>query len=324
MVRSRITLVVSIAFVLVMVTVLVLPALGMVEQYKVILNLLNGQQYFVRHVFQGNNNGVPTNQWPVYYGPSSASQYWAEGGISSDQPVLELVPSPSQQSSGAMFWREHYGGGNITITLIGTYSNGSSIPADGFVVYLFLKPTMWRVSPKYNYSIPYLIIYSAEASAPLEGEVLLPQSSTPYLVIQWDPEYEPGSFSVNSFSHSVTAQWNVWIVSNINNVSLSVGPYPSPTLGSLFAGWVMVGTGFVDPKPGDLINMTVTYDPVTNTLTGIVYDMNTTQLANFTLSLGSYWTPPRSGNYVFGIGSATGSSYANWALIYAAVAQTHR
>ncbi|MFP3297271.1 MAG: hypothetical protein RXN78_06755, partial [Vulcanisaeta sp.] len=56
---------------------------------QVILNLENGQQYFgAPHVYQGDNYGTPTSQWPVYYGPSNASQYWSLAGISSDQPVL--------------------------------------------------------------------------------------------------------------------------------------------------------------------------------------------------------------------------------------------
>jgi hypothetical protein len=43
----------------------------------VILNLLNGQQYFgAPHVYQGDNFGYPTSQWPTYLGPNNASQYW--------------------------------------------------------------------------------------------------------------------------------------------------------------------------------------------------------------------------------------------------------
>jgi len=42
---------------------------------QVIVNLLNGQQYFgAPHVYQGDYDGYSTNQWPVYYGPSTASQ----------------------------------------------------------------------------------------------------------------------------------------------------------------------------------------------------------------------------------------------------------
>ena len=44
-------------------------------------------------------------------------------------------------------------------------------------------------------------------------------------------------------------------------------------------------------------------------------DLNTGQSANFTLNLGNYYTPPSSGNYVFGVG-ATGP---HWALLYVAM-----
>jgi len=133
----------------------------------VILNLLNGQQYFgMPHVYQGDNGGTPTNKWPVYYGPNNASQYWLQGHINSDQPVLELVPGLG--SGGAMFWSENYSGGSITITIQAT----ASIVWVGtpFQVYLFLKPTMWGISPQYNYTIPYKSIYPS----PVASDVISP------------------------------------------------------------------------------------------------------------------------------------------------------
>ena len=59
---------------------------------QIILDLLHGQQYFgVPHVYQGDYNGTPTSQWPVYYGPSNTSQYWSSTSI--NQPVLEFTPT---------------------------------------------------------------------------------------------------------------------------------------------------------------------------------------------------------------------------------------
>jgi len=276
---------------------------------QVILNLENGQQYFgAPHVYQGDNYGTPTSQWPVYYGPSNASQYWSLAGISSDQPVLELVPGLG--SGGAMFWSEYYSGGSITITIQAT----ASIVWVGtpFQVYLFLKPTMWGISPQYNYTIPYESIYPS----PVASDVISPQSSTSYLIIQWEPYWQFGYTQSNA-----TGQWNVWVVSNPSGNNASVGPYPSPNLGSYYAGWGGIGTGAFQPNPGDLIDITVTYDPSTNTLTGIAYDINTTQSANFTLNLNGYYTPPTSSNYTFGVGAGTGWGYANWALLYVATTQ---
>jgi hypothetical protein len=133
----------------------------------VILNLLNGQQYFgVPHVYQGDYYGLPATPWPVYLGPNNASIYWLQGHINSDQPVLELVPGLG--SGGAMFWSENYSGGSITITIQAT----ASIVWVGtpFQVYLFLKPTMWGISPQYNYTIPYKSIYPS----PVASDVISP------------------------------------------------------------------------------------------------------------------------------------------------------
>jgi hypothetical protein len=285
------------------------------QNYQAVLNLLNGQQYFgVPHVYQGDNGGTPTNQWPVYYGPSTASQYWSQGGISSDQPVLELVPY-SGWASGAMFWSETYSGGSVTITMVGTYSEGTTNPADGFEIYLFLKPTMWGIGPQYNYSIPYVAsnIYTTGIS-PVQGDVMFPQSSGTYIVVEWNPLWQYARSTSGA-----TGQWDVWLATNPNGITAYVDPYPSPNLGSSWVGWDGIGTGAFQPRPGDLINITVTYNPSTNTLSGVAYDMNTGQSASFTLNLNGYYTPPGSGSYVFGIAGNTGGAYANWALLYVAM-----
>jgi hypothetical protein len=281
------------------------------QSYQVILNLLNGQHYFgVPHVYQGDNGGTPTNQSPVYYGPSNASQYWGSTNI--NQPVLMMVPA-QYNSAGAMFWNETYSGGSVTITMVSTFSEGSSPPADGLEIYLFLKPTMWGISPAYNWSIPYWATKSYPYPSPAAGDVILPQSSTSYLIIQWDPWWQFGHATWGA-----TGQWNVWIVSNPSGNNACICPCQSPNLGWYYAGWDGIGTGAFQPNPGDRINITVTYDPSTNTLTGIAIDLNTGQSANFTLNLGYYYTPPGSGSYVFGVGASTGSAYANWALLYVA------
>jgi hypothetical protein len=213
-----------------------------------------------------------------------------------------------------MFWSESYSGGSVTITLVGTLSTGSSRVADGYGIYLFLKPTKWDVSPKYNYSISYISTPAWRGTSypsPIEGDVILPQSSTPYIVVQWDPYWQIGYTTSGA-----TGQWNVWIVSNPNGNNPSVSPSPSPNLGSGYAGWDGIGTGAFQPRPGDYICITVTYNPSTNTLSGVAYDMNTGQSASFTLNLNGYYTPPGSGSYVFGIAGNTGGAYANWGVVY--------
>jgi hypothetical protein len=265
---------------------------------QIILNLLNGQQYFgVPHVYEGVNYGLPTKLWPVYYGLNNASQYWIQGNITSSQPVLELVPARGVAAS-AMFWSEYYSG-VVKVTMIGTYSKGASLVGDGLRVYLFIKPTMWSISPNYNYSSLY-------------GNL---QSSTPYIVVWWNPLWQ---FWYKQ--SGATGQWNVWIESNPNGNNPNVGPYPSPNLGKNYVGWDGIGTGYFEPNPGDWINVTVTYDSSNNTLSGVAVDLNHTGWeASFTLNLTGYYTPPSSGNYVFGVGALAISHYANWALLYVAI-----
>jgi hypothetical protein len=275
-----------------------------------VMNLLNGlQAFYVPHVYQGDYSGHPTSQWPVYYGPSTASSYWSYISTSINQPVLDMTPLKGT-TAGAMFWSEYYSGGSVTITLIGTFSRYSSVPAHGYEIYLFLNPTMWSISPAYNWSIPYEAIFSSSYPSPVHGDVILPQSSTPYIVVQWDPYWQ-----IKYTTSGATGQWNVWIVSNPSGNNAVINPSPSPNgVGS--AGWNGIGTGYFEPNPGDYICVTVTYNPSTNTLSGVAYDMNTGQWASFTLNLNGYYTSPSSGTYVFGVGASTGKVYANWGVVY--------
>jgi len=67
---------------------------------------------------------------------------------------------------------------------------GSSLMASIYI--LFLKPTMWSVSPHYNYSISYISTSRLQGvKVYLGGDEIIPQSSTPYLIVQWDPFLEP-------------------------------------------------------------------------------------------------------------------------------------
>ena len=137
-IKTRLIIVASamlIVVVLVIVGVTTKAQASQTNAQVVILNLLNGQQYFgVPHVYQGDYYGLPATPWPVYLGPNNASIYWSQAGISSDQPVLVLVPS--SETGGAMFWNETYIGGPVKITFISTHTATFSPAADGFVIYL--------------------------------------------------------------------------------------------------------------------------------------------------------------------------------------------
>jgi len=85
-------LMIAVSVILLVAVLVIVGAVTKAQQpyTQVIMNLLNGQQYFgVPHVYQGDNVGTPTNSYPKYYGPSTASQYW--GTTNRNQPVLELV-----------------------------------------------------------------------------------------------------------------------------------------------------------------------------------------------------------------------------------------
>jgi hypothetical protein len=291
----RLVIAVSVVLLVVLVIVGVVTRAQMNKSHtQVIMNLLNGQQYFgVPHVFIGK---------PVYYGPKNASQYWSQGFINSNQPVLELTPA-RRWSISAMFWQEYYNRSLVKITIIGTYTKGSPLVGSGFGIYLFLKPTMWGVSPKYNYYSRVYVVY----------RYLMLQSLTPYIVVGWDP-------ALRTWARGATGQWFVGLVTNPSGYNPSIDPYPSPNLGNSWAGWIGIGTGAFNPEPGDWINVTVTYNPSTNTLSGVAYDMNHTGWkASFTLYLDGYYKPPSSGTYVFGVVASAAFHYANWALLYVAM-----
>jgi hypothetical protein len=285
------------------------------QNYQVVLNLLNGQQYFgVPHVYMGYYYDNATTQWPAYYSPLNASQYWSLAGISSNQPVLELMGAVPW-SSGAMYWPAYYEGGNITISFITVYTTvnstfGSPSPIS---VYLFIKPLGWGISSMYNFSIPcasplvsvnFNLTYGFLPVVPM-----IPWSTANYLIVTW--------FPMNLY------QWTIEVV----NTTLT---YP---LTLTYLG----GNGTVNPKPGDLLNVTITYNLSTNTIYGMIHDLNTSETSTFTASLNGNFTPPSSGYYVFGIGTASewvgrcGTAccsctepipfQANWALLYAAASQ---
>jgi len=69
---------------------------------QVILDLFNGQQHFsVPHVYQGDCSSAPTNQWPVYYRPNNASQYWSPvSTIENQADIIATTQDSSQNDSG--------------------------------------------------------------------------------------------------------------------------------------------------------------------------------------------------------------------------------
>ncbi|WP_243675607.1 hypothetical protein [Vulcanisaeta distributa] len=300
---------VKIMIMIIMLIFIVFNSMVMAQQSQcngvVVMNLtMVGQVWCTPHIYQGDYNGQPVGNYPVYYGPSNASQYWSLAGISSNQPILELVP-PQTGSAGAMFWSGHYSGGPVTIMLVGTYTTGTvGSVADGFEFYLFIKPSGWSTTnPASNYSIPYYELNSGEPNSyPVEGSVIFPYAmpGTEYIVVQWNPWWSYGY----QYGPLNGGDWNVWIgVGNGNS---------TPGITDVIDG---VGSGAFEPNPGDLIMVEVTYNPSTNTISGYAEDLNTGQVASLSYSLNGNFTPPSPGQYTFGIAGNTGGWYANWGVM---------
>ena len=291
-----------------------------------VMNLLNGvAKFYVPHIYQGDYQGFPTRSWPILITAKKSNRYWVTGNIK--QPILELVPNQSTLAAGTMFWSEQYNGSNVTIRLIGTYSGGSSPPGDGFDTYLFINPWGypwgWRVSSNYNYSILYaasdfndssyvwlgfnngpfgIINYGIINYSSVQGDIILPISITPYIMVQWNSFWQTGYRTVNA-----TGQFNIWIVNTIH--------HHHHYIISVYH-WDGYGSGYFAPNPGDYICVTVTYASKTNTLYASAVDLNTGQIATAQVNLTSYFTPPTSGSYVFGVGGSTATAdYANWGIV---------
>ncbi len=136
-------------------------------------------------------------------------------------------------AGGGVFWQADYTGGAVAVTFLGTYTSTKNCLADGYTVELFITPSTWAVAPQYNYSIPA----SFGNTYFLAGGVsMLPQSSSPYIYVQFDPvfHYYPNY-----------GDWNIAIISNPSGSSPSVSPCPSPNAGSGYCGWTGYGTNIV-------------------------------------------------------------------------------
>lgn len=252
-------------------------------------------------VYQGAyynaSNGVvySTNAFP-YYSPTLGSI---------EQPNIVLVPA-QQYSAGAMFWKYqyNYSGGvphSVTITLLGTFTTGTYPYAEGYEIYFFIKPFTWTISGTFNYSIPYAVSSPANASSPVQGLIILPLSSSPYIMVQWDPYWQYG------YKGGGGGQFNIWIVTATKQ---------GRTIVVKITGWNGIGSGAFMPSPYDLICFTAIYNVTTNAITAYAVDLNTGAVASVSQSLAGYFIPPTAGAYALGVAGNTGSSYADWRVLY--------
>ncbi|AWR96120.1 hypothetical protein DFR86_00185 [Acidianus sulfidivorans JP7] len=272
-----------------------------------VMNALNGySNFYVPHIYQGVISEYSLNEWPSYYYLSNSyttypGSYWTFASQIVN-PVLCLVPYGPDEA-GIMLWNERYQANKpVTMTAIGVYAlSSSSKVADGYEFYLFINPKGWSISPIYNYSVPYALSIPGTNTqySNIQGEIILPSSSKPYLEVQWDPIWQTGS------SGGEGGQWNIWIVKPNGKVKVVANGYGQ--------GVLETGSGL---NPYDFILLCVTYNPLNNTVSGIAYDLNTGVYSTFSISLNGYFNPQPSGTYVFGIAGNTGGDNANWGLLY--------
>ena len=236
----------------------------------------------------------------TYYNSHTASiLYW---GGENDLPVLQLVPASEEGIEGVVFYPQSYSPlKNFTIKIIGTYTESGHSVGHGFIFYLFLNPApnQWSVSPQYNNSATFPIYPYCVAEAHYSnGLWVLPESQTPYLMVMWDPAWGNLATSPNG------GQWDVWIINNPNDVNAS------------YIRYYGIGNNCITPSPADYIIISVSYNPITNTISGIAYDYNNSETATFSLNLNGLFMPPNSGTYVVGIGTGNSYSYADWTILY--------
>ena len=327
-----------------------------------VLSFVDGQSYQAAMVYQGDIDSTPvrnvitpvsyTYWWPSDISGALAQQYWSWWYPNAAyQPVMNmtgyfwayllyyyylyyyhrLVIYPT---AGAVFWSYGYtGGSNITIAAIITYSNDTLTGrrlGHGVTFYFFINPYGWSVSSTYNQSVLYVTSLNvSQYLSPVMGDVIFPNSSANYLVVQFDPAWAYNYSSVTRGRvPGSTGPWNAWVVDEtyvhhrrFRYYSISFAPSPSPNLGPPWSGWDGVGTWSPYPwipRPGDYVLVCVTYNPSTNSLYGLAEDLNYPwAVSSFSVNLSGYFGPPSSGTYAFGVGAGTGSTYAaDWSIVY--------
>ncbi len=260
-----------------------------------VMNLLNGQQtWHVTHYYVTNTKGYP----PTYYGPGSTSNYWGGSTSSITQPVLDLTPPTTPDVAAGMFWNETYAGNPVTITILGTYSSGTSPPGTGYYTYFFVMEnnTASKNWHPVNYTSKNTSFKSGTIAGGNTGPTLygmlnpvIGGVSNYYVVIQWTPQGNPH-------------QWVVYVIQEWDGNIKS---------------HVLTGTGVVKPSPGDYILICVTYYPSNKTFIGYAIDLNNGQESYFSYQLTSYYFTPPNQLYAFGIEAETEKGdYANWATTY--------
>ena len=264
-------------------------------------NLPNGTFY----VAENRLYYIEQGDYVVAYPPGSR-QYW--GSLPYSWGVVQLMP-PDFWSSAAVLANAttlQYTGGNLTVALVGSFTEyGGTFmdkPADGFTVIMFVSPPSRPINMTANYSLRAINV----GQHVITGYIYYPYSRTPYIVVQWEPDW---NYARNSWT---TGEFNAWVVHPMPNGTVAVN---NVTL--LVGGG---GEGFIpEVSPGDLIFVEVTYDGQDNTVYATVIDLNTSSEISLALPLYHNFTVPANGYYWVEVNAGSGADTANWAVLYLAV-----
>jgi hypothetical protein len=167
--------------------------------------------------------------------------------------------------------------------------------ADGYTVYLLIKPSSLLNN---TFGTSESLSESSTGFYSFGGNVIIPYSPSPYIIIQWDP-----------WSSSVTAYVVDW--------------YKTPnTTGIQTSGAVILWENSqhvsLPLSPGGKLDLYVQYNASNGMLAiSIVYTNRTMSIGTvmgFTIPPGLIQLSPGVSVYYVGVGSQTGMCYANWYL----------
>jgi hypothetical protein len=267
------------------------------------LNLLNGSTLNASGQLYRGYQGTTNKAFPEIIAGSSL----AEGVWKNFSHVLELAPPAlcscsNWHTAGVTLFSAQPGTSatlfsNITMAY---YPTEGGI-ADGVEAYLFVSPVL-----RSNGTFAYLATGDAGNNSPAtrEGAVIFPYSSSPYIVVQWDPEY-------GTNGTKAAGEYNLYLVRPGTGGVVSASDITTKSdLGN--------GTGYY-PRSGDVLAFAATYSVPTKTLTVHLFDQNNpTLLTNLSTNLSkTYSFAPaysQTGTYDLGLGGS-GNNAAGWGAL---------
>lgn len=269
------------------------------------LNLLNGSTYVAPNLIYDGVYNTTNTTFPALLTGSSTSKFWSTG-----HPVMVMAPRVSYRyghDSGLLM----FPGGNGGAWDVGEVGVASPVfYGDGFSNYFLLNPVATS-----NWSSDY---YATNPEGPYvstpvcSGSVIFPDSTSPYIVVQWDPSYTVAYCGMGS-----TGAFNVYIVdpgaggvvteSNVTPVG-PVGSFNGPIAGN--------NDSFADSS---------SYSASTNVLSVTVLDEeDPTVDYQLQLNLGTlgFRPPANLSDSYLGV-AAGGFDGTGWGLLYAGAYTTN-